>query len=208
MIEITIPVREFLDRSLAASISCDYAAFLVIIARTADGEPLQDEILRHWESFDDLTYDQILVISPKSQKDTYPDDSAVVRQQDWRKPPEGYVNKGLKFGSSLISEWEKSFWNTRPSRRVPFYTDFSGTHTPRRPPSAKEKKAAFTASATDTARYFGIPEAWLPCVVFLSLRESQLLVFSVGQALSLYSFVRDVLIAYEPTIQKVIVPQK
>ena len=67
MVELDIPISEFLDRAIRASTASDYLAFISVIAKTADGEFLQNELLRDWESLDDLTTDQILVLSPKSR---------------------------------------------------------------------------------------------------------------------------------------------
>ena len=66
MITIDIPIGQFLEKALQElSLHHDYSAFLVPIARTADGEKLQMELIDQWESIDNLTYDQILVISPR-----------------------------------------------------------------------------------------------------------------------------------------------
>ena len=92
MLEIDVPLSEFLIlRALAASIRAKYLSFITIIARTADGEFLQDELLRHWESFDDLTGGEILLLSPRLTDHTYP---ATVKY--WREPA-GLVSQGLKF---------------------------------------------------------------------------------------------------------------
>jgi hypothetical protein len=198
MVELLIPISQFLNRAIAASASSDYLAFITIIARTADGEFLQNELLRHWESFDDLTADQILILSPKSARDDY---DAFVRH--WREPA-GLVNHTLKFGNPPTRDWDGKFWNSSPvstSKEPGFYDALGGTYSPRRPPDEADKKAAMTASASETARYFGIPERWLPCVVALSLSDQQVLIISVDEWFSLYALIRTALIDYEPVVR-------
>jgi hypothetical protein len=68
VLELTIPIDEFLSRAIAASTAADYLAFITIIARTADAGFVQDELIQHWESLDDLTADEILILSPKSNQ--------------------------------------------------------------------------------------------------------------------------------------------
>jgi len=190
--EIRIPVSEFLNRALNASLSCDYVAFLILIARTADAETLQEELIRRWESFDDLTYDQILVISPKTSE--YQRNACVRHHRE----PMGFVNNGLSFGCGDTGEWSLKFWGRSNPRGVRSKEPFAGgEYSPRRPRHEQEKKAALTAAATETARYFGIPERWLPCVVLLSLRDRRIFILSVNQSVSLYAFVRTLLIDYE-----------
>lgn len=111
-----------------------------MIARSADGEFLQDELIRHWETFDDLTADQILILSPKSHED----DRGSASVPHWREP-RGLVNRGLKFGSIPTRAWEDKFWAASPVSppiRRGFYDAFGGTHSPRRPPDQTEKKTA------------------------------------------------------------------
>jgi len=71
MFELEIPLSQFLDRALFASVQTKYLAFVTIIARTADGGFLQDSLIRDWESLEDLTGDEILVLSPKSANQTH-----------------------------------------------------------------------------------------------------------------------------------------
>ena len=85
---------------------------------------------------------------------------------------------------------------------VPFES-LGGIHSPRRPKDEIEKKFAMTTSVSETARYFGIPEHWLPCVVVLSLADRSVLVISVDQWFSLYAVLRAALIDYEPIVNSI-----
>jgi len=197
MLELLTPITEFLNRAIAASNSCDYLAFITIIARSADAEFLQDELLRHWESFDDLTEDAILVLSPKSHTGGY---GACVHHG---REPAGLVNRRLVFGSRTTGQWEHAFWQAHPvnmTAKRKFYEDLGAVHSPRRPPEETEKKAAMTAAASETARYFGIRESWLPCVVVLSLSDRNALIVTADQGFSLYAMVRTALMEYEPIV--------
>lgn len=132
MLEIDVPLSEFLDRALAASIRAKYLSFITIIARTADGEFLQDELLRHWESFDDLTGGEILLLSPRLTDHTYP---ATVKY--WREPA-GLVSQGLKFASVPNEAWEGKFLSVGPTRyrrasMLDPFDRFGARHSPRRP---------------------------------------------------------------------------
>jgi hypothetical protein len=131
---------------------------MTIVARQADGQFLQDELLTHWESFDDLTGKEILVLSPKANESDY--DACV---HHWREPA-GLVNKRLRFGSQPTENWKNAFWAARPVRKPEereTYENLGGVYSPRRPRNEAEKKAAITASATETARYFGLRESSL-----------------------------------------------
>ena len=199
MIEHVIPVGEFLDRAINASKSSHYLAFISILARSADGDYLQSEMLRNWESLDDLTADQILVLSPKTQTGT---DDAVVRHP---REAAGFVNSSLSFARDGTKSWEQKFWAGSSPMPPPPQSPLSwlgAVHSPRRPQNEIEKKAAMTASVSETARYFGIPESWLPCVVTLSLADQRVLIVSVDQWFSIYALLRAVLIDYEPTVRK------
>jgi hypothetical protein len=197
MVELEIPIAEFLDRAIVASASSDFLAFITVVARTADAEFLQNELLRHWESFDDLTGDQILVLSPSSDGDhNY---ASVPHGRE----AQGLINRRLRFGSRPSTDWQDEFWRARPSNpksEPRFYESLGARHSPRRPPNEAEKKAALTATAGETSRYFGIPEGWLPCVVVLSIPDKTLLVISVDEWFSLYAMVRTALIDYEPVV--------
>jgi Tfp pilus assembly major pilin PilA len=200
MFEIHTPITEFLDRAIAASRSSDYLAFMTIIARQADGQFLQDELLTHWESFDDLTGEEILVLSPKANESGY--DACV---HHWREPA-GLINERLRFGNRPTQNWDHAFWAARPVRRPEerkAYENLGGLYSPRRPRDEAEKKAAITASATETARYFGLRESSLPCVVLLSLADGKAVVITADRGFSLYATVRAALMDYEPVVSAV-----
>jgi hypothetical protein len=198
MIEHVIPVGEFLDRAINASRSSHYLAFISVLARSADGDHLQSEMLRNWESLDDLTADQILVLSPKTQTDT---SDAVVRHA---REAAGFVNSSLTFAKGGTKSWEQTFWGASSPTPQPqsHLSGLGAIHSPRRPQNEIDKKAAITASVSEASRYFGIPESWLPCVVALSLVDQQVLIISVDQWFSIYALLRAVLIDYEPVVRK------
>lgn len=58
-----------------------------------------------------------------------------------------------------------------------------------------------TASVSDTARFFGITERWLPCIVMLSLADKRMQIISVSQTFSLYALLRATLIEFEPLLR-------
>src|SRR6185503_15928574 len=62
--------------------------------------------------------------------------------------------------------------------------------TPRRPAGTSRLAAAWTEMATLSARYFGIAEAALPCVVVMSLWEKTAVVVRLRPGLSLYQLLR------------------
>ena len=197
MYELFIPISEFLSRAVRATDSSDYLAFMTIIARSADGQFLQDELLRQWESFDDLTGGQILVLSPKSRDEG---EGAAVHHS---REPSGFVNRTLQFGRRPSQEWESAFWEAYPLSKHDVhevYEAYGGAYSPDRPSDEPAKKAAITASATEAARFFGLGESSIPCVVVLSLADRKAIVVTADQRFSLYSTVRATLIEYEPVV--------
>lgn len=201
-----IPISQFIEWAIKASLACDYTAFLLLIARTADGARLQDQLLKQWDSFDDLTYDQILVISPSLSRNINRDNfSARVQGLRLNRIPEAIVTEGLTFNTSTSKRWDKSFFNQSESSTS---SGLEGAYVPRRPGSLQEHRAAMTSVATETARFFGISEAWLPCLVILSIQEQHISFITVDESFSIYQFVRSLLVEYEPTTKEIQIIEK
>jgi hypothetical protein len=188
-----VSIDNFLQRALLASLSCNYAAFLVPIARTADGEHFQNELIEKWGSLDSITADHILVITPSSS-------SAYVVWHGMSQK-EAIVSEGLSLRSRNSRKWDYAFWREPWWERKEFYSGLGGQYTPQGPQSTesiREMRTTMTAAATHIARFFDISEAWLPCIVMLSLQERQVFVIPVSTSFSLFDFVKSIIIAYEP----------
>lgn len=181
---IDIPIGEFLERSLTASIRAGYAAFVVPIARTADGKELQDELIMSWDSLDNLTNDRILVIIP--------------RPSGWHKKaivPYGMgtygVNEDLSIlGSQPSTIWKNEFKNTEPDNS-------------QESASEEKRREALTTAATETARFFSVPEQYLPCVLILSLKERHIFILPFYSSFSLYAFIKLLVVEYQPIINRI-----
>src|SRR4051794_27659628 len=70
VVRTVIPVSEFLYRAMQASFpdasgGSDYAAMLVVAARTSDAEGLHADLYKHWSSLDDLTHGAMLIVAPQ-----------------------------------------------------------------------------------------------------------------------------------------------
>jgi len=161
-----------------------------MIARTADGTAIQNELLEHWESFDNLTYNQILVLSP-NPLGKYEACVPITTS-------EGVGSTELSFNQLPSREWQNSFL-----KEIFSECDTSGHYAQERPGSLEKNKSAITSAATQTARFFGISEAWIPCIVVLSLQERTIFFITVDEVFSLYNFTRSILIKYEPTARNI-----
>ncbi|GHO96521.1 hypothetical protein KSF_065690 [Reticulibacter mediterranei] len=167
---------------------------VVPIARTADGQELQDELIRDWYSLDDLTSDHILVIMPRpSRRLSRAEFQYVGDEPDFcedlsvleGRPSAELKNKLKRYGSKE--------GNPVTNYGLPSSLLFSR--------ESEERKEALTRAATETARFFGIPERYLPCIVVLSPKEKQIFLLPFYASFSLYAFVKSLTIEYQPVIE-------
>jgi len=201
MLVINVPIGEFITRAIQASLYCDYTAFLSIIARTADGEAIQSELLKNWGSFNDLTHNLILVLSPnpltKDSRNAHVISPEGFYSGHWESS-RAVASEGLWFNHQISSRLERSF-----SYSKDYQSDALGYYSSRMPRAIKDHKFAITSAATETARFFGISEAWIPCVVILSIKEKIVFFIYPNEEFSLYNLTRSILINYEPHAREV-----
>jgi hypothetical protein len=180
---IEMPTSDFLAAALDAAESCDYPALAVLIARTADAGKLQKHILDDWSSLDDVTADQILVVTPASSAERY--SQAVVFNPDHKEHGEAATSEALLV-QGQSPRWDRSFW------------ELATRHQTTAPGARRDWKTALTRSATETLRFFDLSEDMAPCLVLLSLGERRLLIFRGLGKTDLYTLLRKIITEWEP----------
>jgi len=198
VLQISIPITEFLDRALVASsrtaipseATLEYAAMAVLAARAADAGALHDKLIQDWRSIDDVTGDSIMVLAPQP-----PDERPMWIKAP--KEPKALQSSGLG-GSHLgqSSDWSKRFWNAYPVVEP----DAAAFWRAPEPVDERQARAGFTSSASEIARYFRLEEADLPCLAIVSFWDRNLLIIGPGAlaAHGPYELFRRFVQAYGP----------
>jgi hypothetical protein len=152
MVRTSVSIPEFLRRAMVAcERSSDaiggFAGMVVIAARAAD-TGVHDRLLDDWDSLDDVTHDRLLVLSPSSTREVHVEF------------PNGYgrrlATQGLQLRGDLSTGWAHEFWGLPPDTSgddLDAYMESLPQLDDRRRISS-----AFTRSATDVARFFGISQ--------------------------------------------------
>ena len=188
MYVIRFSIDDFIDRAVLASEGSDYyPGMLVVAARAADAQDLHDHLIANWRDLDDLTADAFIFAVPSS-----PDQAEMPQGTDFSR---GLVAEGLHWGpQQMPPEWSRRFWAVK--QVTPQRPDEPMTRA-YAPPTEEAARAGLTSSATRLARYFGLSEAELPCVVLLSFWDRQLFVIRASPPLDLYRLVKAVIISYQ-----------
>jgi len=138
---------------------------------------------------DDLTDDQILfVVAGKGTHGV----------SEFREPV-AYGAEQIEIESRFEAGWRGSFLRRMPGSRY-------GGAMERPPESRRSFKAAITSATSDAARYFGIPEKHLPCIVILqTLAESGLVVSVRGAdpSFRIYAYLQSLVIDFQPTLDAI-----
>ena len=92
-------VAAFLDDALGAAVESDYAGMAVLIARTADAAGLQDGVVDHFVSIDDVTAEHILVIT-RGRPSRRPRAVPARSRPGWRCTASAPTSTGSSRGSS------------------------------------------------------------------------------------------------------------
>ena len=204
-----LKISEFLEIALAASQDTGYEAFLILAARSADGRFLQDEVIDNWSSFHDLTNDLILVLTSSQQRHNNTP-VATGYKFGFREVADrtsglsiktsglSIETSGLSIGESYSPKWKHAIISRSRSYSLPY-----GIYRPLLRRSAAQERDALTLAASDVVRFFGLSEAWLPCVVILSHSDRQQFIVVGSTSFSLYDLVKRIIADYEPTASAV-----
>lgn len=196
MHQVEISISEFMKKTLLASLDTDFLAIMLLLARSADAAQFQNELIEQWESFNDLTQDQILVCTPRlpSQRSAsaYVGDGATSRQ---------IINHSLAIPYVKSESWHEKFASSVPRVTAGMGELLELYSTPQ--PTISEldaMRSAITASTTETAAFFGLGESMIPCLVFVALCERRIYAIQLPDSFSLYRFTRSLLREIEASL--------
>jgi len=177
---ISVHTDEYLRAFIQAARSCGYAGLMVILARTADSRNQHEELTRDWTSLHDVTGPLIGVLCPDPDEMIHnsavgggPYERAVgtpglrVEHPSWedeRRFGEYFWRDSGPFRAAQLDRYARS----RPSQTLDAH------------------HSAWTEAVSHCASYFGIAEAHLPSLLFLSVWDRTALLINIPAHLSLY----------------------
>ena len=196
MLHVEIPISSFLKKALNASLNSNYLALMLLVARSADANDLQDGFIRQWESLDDITHEQILFLVPRPSNA----EEAKVTAGDGVER-HAVVSSVMTFVGTPSGNWSDAFDKSSPETNLAFdllcnqYGEYR-----QKQPDLDAQRAAITASATETASFFGLGESMIPCLLVIVPPEKQIFAIHLPNVFSIYSFTRSMLISCEEQV--------
>jgi hypothetical protein len=191
-------VADFLGGALKAAQSANYAGVVLLIARTASDRQLLQQMYDNNVSIDDVTAEHLLVLTPNPTF-PYPQASdSLLREASPETLPEDYESEFVDYGAHEelsagsiavvgrpTESWNENFWDTNVKRTV-------------RPiMKASRYEDIVTQSATETRKFFGLPESLVPCLVLLSLREKAAWIMALTKDVDIYLILKAIVYQLE-----------
>ncbi|SES14267.1 hypothetical protein SAMN05216188_12315 [Lentzea xinjiangensis] len=183
MWKVPVTAPEALPYIVDAARREGYLGLIVVLARTAEARTLHEELIRDWTSIHDVTGQRIAVLCP---------DPEFVLQEQEREGryfavdnPETYYWKRLTLDDARGLDHTVLTVPGRGARP-------RGKSSPFPPRRFKEQQAAWTEAVTRCAHHFGVPEARLPAVLVLCLRDDRDVLVRLRPETSIYRLCKGI----------------
>ncbi len=187
---------QFLELAISAAGETHFSGICLIIDRQAERQSrLLQYVVEKRSSLHDITAQDILIIVslPDSGSLALPPPSTsyfMDRRKKKRKrvKEDGYRSPGLVLADGVSRKLEKAFWRKagEPEGRSDIVQGYWSTIAPKvttfvdYPDSEEKLQRAITEAASETARFLGLNERWIPCLSLLGLADKRIFVFRYG----------------------------
>jgi hypothetical protein len=180
-----LPISKFLELAIKAAEQIRYSGICLIIDREAERQSkLLEQVVDESSSLHDITAKDILIIVPLPESVPSELLHSTIYLLDHRKGwDDGYASPGVVMAHGVGSNLEEAFWREAGEPETQRDT-LDGQWSDALPrvnvlfpyPENKEKlQKAITEAASETARFLGLNERWIPCMSLLTPADKSVL---------------------------------